>query len=61
MGGRFFEEEQTLDSGEENYVSATLPYFVGDAIIMTQLIVCQEKNSILEFFFPNFFSFSAFE
>jgi hypothetical protein len=32
----------------------TLPYFVGGAIITTQLIVCQEKNIILEIFY-NFF------
>ena len=31
----------------------TLPYFVGDQSIMTQWIVCQEKNIILEIFFWN--------
>lgn len=39
--------ETMNDSGEEMFVSKTLPYFVGAAIIMTQLIVCQEKNTIL--------------
>jgi hypothetical protein len=29
----------------------TLPYFVGDLIIMAQQIVCQEKNIILEKYF----------
>ena len=32
------------------------PHFVGAPIIMTQQIVCQEKNIILEIFFKNFFN-----
>jgi hypothetical protein len=38
------------DSGEEMFVLLTLPYLVGEVIITTQEIVCQEKNTILENF-----------
>jgi hypothetical protein len=34
-------------SGEEKFC-LTLPYLVGEAIIATQEIVCQEKNIILQ-------------
>jgi len=43
-----------------NVYYKTLPHFVGDAIITTQLIVCQEKNIILEIFYNNFFFENAY-
>jgi hypothetical protein len=46
----FCQEGVKLGSGEDNFFLTTLPYFVGGAIIMTQYIVCQEKNIILDFF-----------
>ena len=45
-----------LDSGEDSLLSATLPYFVSVPSILTQLMVCQEKNTILQFFFKIFSS-----
>ena len=48
------------DSGEEMCLLKILPYFVGVVIITTQLIVCQEKNIILEIFCNNFFCEHAY-
>jgi hypothetical protein len=36
------------NSGEDDLYQKTLPYFVGAPNIKVQLLVCQEKNIILE-------------
>ena len=53
MGGQYMSGER-CETQAKKCLLKTLPYFVGAAIITTQLIVCQEKNIILEIF-CNFF------
>ncbi len=48
-------------SGEANLTSMTLPHFVDKIIIGTLLIVCQEKNDILQnIFIENFYQDKIF-
>jgi hypothetical protein len=40
-----------VTQAKTNFVPKTLPYFVGESKIKAQLLVCQEKNIILEIIF----------
>jgi hypothetical protein len=53
-GRAFHWRAENQNSGGENFRPKTLPYFVAGRIIITQQIVCQEKNNILEFFCEDF-------
>ena len=59
MGGQNTSGER-CETQAKKCLLKTLPYFVGAAIITTQLIVCQEKNIILEIFYNNFFFENAY-
>jgi hypothetical protein len=48
LGWVSMQDEENYSSGEETFILKTLPHFVGNWIITTQLIVCQEKNDILQ-------------